>query len=153
MNLHKNHFVLLRIAKLRALKVRTIGSGVYAVTSHTRRADNLEWVVTFPGLTCSCPAKGWCTHLSAAVDHHFINEAEPARYTEYTNALIEDRYQLRLRIRANELTRNDKIYVAYCERFYKAKLAAAKAVPPVTETVVRQGKRTRTFTRCGAFTI
>jgi hypothetical protein len=165
--LHPKHFVLLRIAKLRGLKVRNVGLGqrivadeystqlsaalMFAVTSHTRRADGLEWVVTFPGLTCSCPAKGQCTHLSAALDHYFINCASPADYTQYTNALIEDRYQLRLRIRANETTRNDRVYLRYCERLYRDKLAKAEAVsvPPVTQTVVGG----RTVTRCGTFTI
>lgn len=148
--LHANHFVLLRIAKLRNLKVRRLGSGVYAVTSHTRRADNIEWVVS--GDACTCPAKGWCTHLSAAVDFRFLNDASPTDYGLYTNALITDRTALRLRIRAGETTRNDRVYLRYCERIYRAKLAkveAVKAVPTVTETVVRGRK----VTRCGAFTI
>lgn len=128
--LDPKHFVLLRIAKLRWLKARRIGEGVYAVPSHTRKRDGIEWVVTLT--TCGCPSRGYCTHLATAVDFHFISEAGPADYTQYTNALIEDRYQLRLRIRANETTRNDRVYLRFCERFYRdkpAKVEAAKARP------------------------
>lgn len=127
-DLNPKHFPLLRIAKLRGLKVRRLGSGTYAVTSHTRRADGVEWIIS-DGV-CSCPARGYCTHLATAVDHHFINEAEPMRYTEYTKALIEDRTQLRLRIRANETTKNDRTYLRFCERFYRDKLAKVEAVKP-----------------------
>ena len=152
MHLDPKHFELLRIAKLRNLKVRALGSSVYAVTSHTRRADGVEWVVS-DGV-CSCPSRSYCTHASAAVDFYFINQASPSEYVEYTKEVISDRTQLRLRLRADELTKNDKTYLAYCMKVYSEKRRAAKlSVPPITETVVRQGTRTRKITRCGSFTI
>jgi hypothetical protein len=152
--LNAKHFPMLRIAKLRNLKVRKIGA-YYAVTSHTHRRDGLEYVASLDG--CSCPAKGYCTHVAAAVDYHFINEASPTDYGQYTNALISDRTQLRLRIRANELTRNDKVYLAFCERFYRNKLAKAEAAkvstPAITKTAYREGGRVRTVERVGPYVI
>lgn len=147
-NLNPKHFSLLRIAKLRALRVRKIGAETFAVTSFTR--PGIEWVIS--GGVCTCPAKGFCTHLAAVTDHHYINDATPADYTLYTCAMIDDRAQLKLRIRSGHTTKNDRTYMRYCIKFYTAKLAKVK-VPPVTERVVREGRRTRTVTRCGAFIV
>src|SRR4051812_36981319 len=91
--LDPKHFALLRIAKLRNLKVRAIGETVYAVTSFTR--SGIEWVVT--NGVCTCPARGYCSHLAMAVDAYFINAAG-MEYARYNSAHTEDVGALRLRI-------------------------------------------------------
>lgn len=152
LKLNQKHFEMLRIAKVRGLKVRRIDADTYAVTSHTRRADGFEWTISHGA--CFCPSRDYCTHLAAAVDFYFTTETDGMTYADYNSALIADRLLLRFRIRSGEMTRSDKIYLAYCERFYRAKVAAAKVTaPPVTETVVHEGGRTRTVTRCGSFVI
>ena len=140
LGLNPKHFEMLRIARLRGLRVRKLGETVYAVTSHTRRADGFEWVVS-EGV-CSCPAKGYCTHLAAQVDYYFLNESPGGDFALYNGAMIEDRTQLRLRIRANELTRNDKIYVRYAMKVYAAKLAGreAEVAPAPIRRVESRGK-------------
>jgi hypothetical protein len=159
--LNAKHFELLRLAKLRGLdyRVKRIGEGVYTVPSFTQHKSGILWVVAFPttsmpALTCSCPAKGYCTHIAAAVDRHFISEASPTDYGRYSGELIADRGALRHRILSGQLSKNDRTYLRYCERFYSAKLAkAAVKVPPVVERIVREGRRTRTLTTCGPFVI
>lgn len=159
--LDAKHFEFLRLARLRGLTVRKIGAGVYCVPSHSQKADGIQWVVTLPVegsarqvVTCSCPAGrlSYCSHRAVVVDRYFVDEAPGGDFCLYNQALISDRTQLRLRIRANELTRLDKIYLRYAAKVYAQKHAAVK-VPAITEKKVREGRRTRTLTRCGAFTI
>jgi hypothetical protein len=159
LNLDAKHFEMLRIAKLRGLRVRRIGESVYAVTSHTHEADGLEWVVTFPmpdsplqSITCSCPAKHlpYCSHRAAAVNHYFTVNAGTAGYDAYTKANSNDRLQLRLRIRAGELSKSDKTYVRYAMKRYEQTRAAVvpassirkvESVTPTGKKVVREYAR------------
>lgn len=147
--INTKHFELLRIARLRGLKVRKLGESMFAVTSFTR--SGVEWVATLD--TCSCPAKDRCTHLAAAVDYYFMNEAPVGEFMAYRHADIEDRAQLRLRIRSGELTRNDRVYVAYALKVYERKRKAAKVDSSIKTFTVRDGARVRRVERCGAFTI
>lgn len=139
--LNTKHFELLRIAKLRNLKVRRMSENVFAVTSFTRRSDGLEWVIA-DGV-CSCPARGYCTHRASAVDYFFNVEAHPALYDAYTLANSNDRLQLRLRIRAGELSRSDKTYVRFAMKVYERKRAAVKSGADIkrVESVTPTGKR------------
>lgn len=152
--LNARHFDLLRLAKLRGLKVRRLGESLYAVTSHTRAG--FEWVVGAGA--CSCPAKGYCTHLATAVDFHFTVEASPVDYGIYAGERSADRLTLAHRLRTGRLSRTDKTYYRACERYVRTKWARAEAakasgVPAVSERVVREGGRVRTVTRVGAFVI
>ena len=138
--LDAKHFDMLRLAKLRGLKVRRLGEGVYAVTSHTRRSDGIEWAVSSG--VCSCPARGYCSHIAAAVDYFLTREAHPGLYDAYTKANSNDRLQLRLRIRSGEATRNDRIYLAYAVKLYEQRREAAKRASGIrrVESVTPTGK-------------
>lgn len=150
--LSPKHFEMLRLAKLRGLKVRSLGVGVYAVTSHTRKSDGIEWAVS-DGI-CSCPSIKFCTHAAAAMDFHFTTEAEPSAYVAYSKLNSDDRLAFRLRIRSGETTRNDRIYIRFAMKFYERRREAAKRAGGVrrVETKLANG-RTKVREYAGHFQI
>jgi hypothetical protein len=107
-NINPEHFRLLRLAKLRQLKVRRLGEGVYAVSSHSRPGHFHK----VAGGACSCEATSdWCTHRALAFDRQMMDSDSASERLDYVSAQREDFTELLRRQLRRELTAEDRRYV------------------------------------------